>query len=152
MNLNVNVENKSQNIYGESFTKEDVIAAIRRAADGKFASITEAALAIKGRVCATRPVLADREDVEAVHRVLIGCGWEETLTAEEAVACNYYLSCNKEEQAILRLVFQVGLRDPETADRMREERARGESHPELVAPAMSKAIADVQWLLAKRVA
>lgn len=151
MNLTIKTENKSQNVHGESFTKEDVVAAIRRACEGKFASVTEAALSIKGRICATRPVLADREDVESVSRVLLG-EWDVPLNPEEQAARDYYLAANKEEQAIIRLLLQVGLRDQETADRAREERARGESHPEAVVPALNKAIADVRWLLSKRVA
>ena len=151
MNLSLKIENHNNNIHGESFTKEDVIAAIKRAGEGKFASVTEAALAIKSRVCATRPVLADREDVESVSRVLLG-EWDVPLSEEEKVARDYYLAASEEEQAIICLLLQVGLRDQETADRAREERARGESHPELVAAAMSKAIADVHWLLSKRVA
>ena len=152
MNLHTNIENKSQNVHGGSFTKEDVVAAIRRACEGKFASVTEAALTIKGRICATRPVLADREDVEAVHRVLIGCGWEEIPTAEEAAAREYYLSATEEEKAIIRLLLQVALRDEGLANEMREQRIKGEQHPEAVAPALNKAIADIHWMLSKRVA
>lgn len=151
MNLNVNVENKSQNIHG-STSKADIIAAIRRAAEGKFTSITEAALGIKGKLCATCPVVADREDVESIHRVLLGCGWEEEYTAEEQVAREYYLDASEEEKAIIRLLFQAAIRDAESADKMREARIKGDSHPELVAPALNKAVADVHWMLKSRVA
>ena len=151
MNLTIKTENKSQNVHGGSFTKEDVVAAIRRAAEGKFASVTEAALAIKGRICATRPVLADREDVESVSRVLLG-EWDVPLSEEETVAREYYLAASEEEKAIIRLLLQVALRDPDLANEAREARLKGEQHPEAVAPALNKAIADVHWLLSKRVA
>ena len=150
MNLSLKIENHNNNIHGESFTKEDVIAAIKRAGEGKYLSVTEAALGIKGKLCATKPVVADREDVEAISRILLG-EWDTPLTAEEAVARDYYLSCNKEEQAILRLIFQAALRDEDFAAKMREMRNTPQ-HPELVTPALNKAIADVHWLLSKRVA
>lgn len=53
MNLSLKIENHNNNIYGESFTKEDVIAAIKRVGEGKYLSVTEAALGIKGKLCAT---------------------------------------------------------------------------------------------------
>ena len=151
MNLKVNVENNKNNVYG-SVDKNDVVAAIRRACEGRFASVTEAALTIKGRIVATREVLADREDVEAVHRVLIGCGWEEEYTAEEQVVREYFLAASEEEKAIIRLLFQVALRDPDLANEMHKQRIKGEQHPEAVAPALNKAIADIHWMLSKRVA
>lgn len=150
MNLNVNVENNKNNVYG-SVDKNDVIAAIRRAYEGKFASVKEATLAIKGRVTATLPVVADREDVEAVHRVLLG-EWDIPLTAEEEVAREYFLAANDEEKAIIRLILQLSLRDENLANKMREERIKGEQHPEAVAPALNKAIADIHMMLSKRVA
>lgn len=152
MNLNVNVENHGQNVHG-SVSKAAVIEAIRRAAEGRFASVTEAALTIKGRIVATQPVLADREDVEMVHRVLLG-EWDIPLTAEETAAREYYLASSKEEQAILRLLLQVSLRNHDIANRMREERMNpnAEQHPEAVAPALNKAIADIHMMLKSRVA
>lgn len=150
MNLHTNIENKSQNVH-QSVSKDAVIAAIRRAAEGKFLSVTEAALTIKGRITATLPVLADREDVEAVARVLLG-EWDIPLTAEEAVAREYYLAASEEEKAIIRLLLQVGLRDQDIANKLREERIKGEQHPEAVVPALNKAIADIHWMLSKRVA
>lgn len=150
MNLNVNIENKSQNVH-QSVSKDAVIAAIRRAAEGRFASVTEAALTIKGRIVATQPVLADREDVEMVHRVLLG-EWDTPLTAEEEAAREYYIAASKEEQAILRLLLQVALRNPDLANKMREDRIKGEQHPEAVAPALNKAIADIHMMLSSRVA
>lgn len=150
MNLHANIENKDQNIHG-SVSKDAVISAIRRAAEGKFLSVTEAALTIKGRITATLPVLADREDVEAVARVLLG-EWDIPLTAEEAVAREYYLAASEEEKAIIRPLLQVGLRDQDIANKLREERIKGEQHPEAVVPALNKAIADIHWMLSKRVA
>lgn len=152
MNLNVNIENKSQNVH-QSTSKEAVIAAIRRAAEGKFNSVTEAALTIKGRIVATRPVLADREDVESFHRVLLG-EWDIPLNQEEQAAREYYLASSEEEKAILRLLFQVALRDESLANKMREVRMNpvAEQHPEAVGPAFSKAIADIHWMLKSHVA
>lgn len=150
MNLSLNTENSKNNIHG-SVDKNDVIAAIRRAYEGKFTSVTEAALSIKSRVCATKPVVADREDVEAVHRVLLG-EWDIPLTAEEEVAREYFLAASEEEKAIIRLLFQVSLRDENLANEMRASRIKGEQHPEAVAPALNKAIADIHMMLSKRVA
>lgn len=150
MNLNVNVENKSQNVH-QSVSKDAVIAAIRRAYEGRFASVTEAALTIKGRIVATQKVLADREDVEAVHRVLLG-EWDVPLNPEEQAAREYFLAASEEEKAIIRLLFQVALRDEGLANEMRASRIKGEQHPEAVAPALNKAIADIHMMLSKRVA
>lgn len=150
MNLSINTESSKNNIHGNA-NRNDVIAAIRRAYEGKFLSVTEAALAIKGRICATQPVLADREDVESVSRVLLG-EWDVPLSEEEQAARDYYLAANKEEQAIIRLLLQVAIRDENLANETRGTRLKGESHPELVAPALNKAIAEVHWLLSKRVA
>ena len=150
MNLYTNIENKDQNIHN-SVNKNDVVAAIRRAYEGKFASVTEAALTIKSRIVATHPVVADREEVEAVHRVLLG-EWDIPLNPEEQATREYYLASSKEEQANYRLLLQVALRDTDLANKMREERIKGEQHPEAVAPALNKAIADIHMMLSKRVA
>ena len=91
MNLSLKIENHNNNIYGESFTKEDVIAAIKRVGEGKYLSVTEAALGIKGKLCATKPVVADREDVEAISRILLG-EWDTPLTYRRGSCCTRLLS------------------------------------------------------------
>lgn len=146
MNLNVNVENPSQNIHGVS--KADIITAIRRAAEGKFYSIPEAALVIKDRICAARPVLADEEDFESAMNVLVG---GENLTSEEEVAREFFLACTNEERAIIRLLLHVALRDAGLANEMRQARVQGEQHPEAVVPALKAAIAGVRVILSLRV-
>lgn len=147
MNLHTNIENKSQNVNG-GVSKADVIAAIRRAAEGKFYSISEAALVIKDRICAVRPVLADEEDFESVMNVLVG---SENPTAEETAAREFFLACSNEERAIIRLLLHVALRDENLANEMRASRIRGEQHPEAVVPALKAAITGVRAILSLRV-